>query len=36
MAELYNQLTKEPMNFMMIDLIKRRIKKNICDIVVEL
>jgi len=33
---LYNKLTKEHMNFMMIDLFKRNIRHNIKDIVLEL
>lgn len=35
LLNIYNDLTKEPMSFMMIDLNKRNIRHNICDILME-
>lgn len=35
LLSLYNDLTKEPMSFMMIDLNKRNIRHNICDVIME-
>lgn len=35
LEKLYNDITREPMNFLMIDLNKRNIRKNITDIIFE-
>lgn len=35
LEKLYNNITSEPMNFLMIDLNKRNIRKNIKDIIFE-
>jgi hypothetical protein len=35
LEKIYNELTKEPMNFMMIDFLKRNIRHNIIDIIKE-
>lgn len=35
LEDLYSELTKEQMNFMLIDFLKRNIRHNICDIILE-
>jgi len=35
LENIYSELTRDPMNFMMIDFLKRNIRHNICDVVLE-
>lgn len=36
LQKIYNETTKEPLNVLMIDLVKRKLKKNINDFIIDL